>query len=226
VSTRRTLAHAILATALAVTAAPRLAAQVVGPLPDSAVRAFYAERADEYAAESRAMREAGGRVTRRERQLVIRTRHGPPVVLTDTIAEGDSHVQHIYHGFLRGPGLHVVELRFYEGGASLVVYDATGSVTYLPGPPLLSPDGTHFASASFGGEAGYDPNHLEIWRVTPTRLRREFDVDGGSAWGPDSLAWHGHDTLEFRRMVMGADFRWSSTPVRVVRAKGRWEMRQ
>ena len=204
-------------------AAPPLAAQGPAPEPGSAARAFYAGRDDVYAAERAAMRDARGRVARTGGRLRLQLAGGRVATLADTLAEGASQHRFVYQRFDATRGLHVVGVSYYEGGAYLVYHDRTGQRRLVPGPPVVSPDGRRFLSASLDLEAGYDPNRLELWRVGAGGLRREFAADGGDAWGPDSAAWAGPDTVRFARTVLDPRTgETRGTPARLVRRGGRW----
>jgi hypothetical protein len=204
-------------------AASRVRAQTAAAAPDSAARAFYAERAEEYAQERRAMAAGGKRVTRVGGELRLRLASGRRVTLTDTLAEGDSHHRLVYEGFQPALDLHVVAVSFYEGGTVLVFQDLTGQEKIIPGLPVASPDGRRFLSASIDLEAGYDPNRLEIWRVDQAGLHCEVALDGAARWGPDSVRWAGPNAVEFTRTTLDArSLQRQGTLTRLVRVHNQW----
>jgi hypothetical protein len=201
----------------------RLGGQAVGPTPDSTARAFYAEHHDDYAAERRAIAGVNARVSRTGGVLRLRLGSGRTVVLADTLQEGDSHYRALYLGFRPALGLHVVEQRFYEGGTYVVYHDRTGRDATIPGPPVASPDGHRFLSSSMDLAAGYDPNRLEIWRVDRAGLHCETALDGGDAWGPDSVAWVGTATVRFARVTLKqGTLDHNGTRERIIRTGTEW----
>ena len=211
---------------LALVSASALGAQSPGAGADGPARAFYATREREYAAERRAIAHAAGRVARAGGQLRLRLGAGRTVVLVDSIVDGGGHRHYLYRGRRAGLGVHVVELSYYEGGTHLVYHERTGQEETVPGPPLPSPDGRRFASASIDLEAGYDPNRLEIWRVEPSGLHRELVVDGEDAWGPDSVRWVSPSVVRFTRVVLEQpDMARRTSTRRLVRTGARWTMR-
>ena len=201
-------------------------AQIVGILPDSAVRRFYSEHASEYAAEGRTMLSAGPRVSRSGGVLSLHLQNGTTVSYTDTLAEGDSHHRFLYVRYYPAPHLHVVHHWFYEGGFFIAIHDETGQQEVVPGSPLLAPDARHFVSASFDLEAGYDPNRIEVWSVAPSGLRRQFVLDGGSQWGPESVRWTGPDSIRFVRTSMNQGTAATHhAPMWLVRTGSTWKVR-
>jgi hypothetical protein len=177
-------------------------AQVAGEVADSIARAFYRDRADEYAEESRAMRAARGRVTRKGGQLRITLPGGRNVTYTDTISDGDDHRHHLYQRYFPELHVHHVEVRYYEGGAHLLIHAITGEESVVPGPPMVSPNRLRFATSSVDLEALYDPNRLEIWRASKQGLQREFALDGEDTWGPDSVRWLSNTVIRYTRVSL------------------------
>jgi hypothetical protein len=180
------------------------ARQQVGILSDSAALAFYRDHRNEYEAEARAIAGTNGTVSRAGGRLTIRVSHGKPLVFVDTLAEGDQHHRYLYKSWMQDLGVHDVESWFYEGGVHLVVFGKTGHVTIIPDRPISSPDKQRFAVASEDLEAGYDPNRLEIWRVSARGLTREFVLDGGRAWGPRDLEWLSPSLIRYSRTSLSA----------------------
>ena len=177
-------------------------AQTIGSLPDSAIQAFYSEHAADYADERQVMASARARVTRSAGELRLRLENGQSVVLVDTLAEGDNHHRFLYAGYEAAQHLHVVQQWFYEGSVYLLIDDRTGRKWMVPGRPIFAPNGRRFLSASLDLEAGYDPNCLEIWSAGSRGLHKQFVLDGGQAWGPDSVSWITNDLIHFVRTSM------------------------
>ena len=189
-------------------------------------RAFYLERREEYAAERLLAVAERGRVSRAGGVLTLQLAGGRRVSLADTIVDGGAFRRFVYAGHLRDLGVHVVEVTFYEGGEYRVFHDRTGQEVTLAGAPIPSPDGTRFAVASVDLHAGYDPNVLEVWRVTPAGMTREYAIDGGDRWGPADVSWDGFARLRFvqERLADSVDGGEDTvrTPSSLVRVEGRW----
>jgi hypothetical protein len=168
---------------------------------DSAAAAFYAERAPEYEAERRVITAGPGRVMRQPGVLRITTRSGRIVPFVDAIADPDRHVRYIYTQFFPTLDAHLLREKYYEGWSYRLVNDSTGRTTGLAEVPLVGPEGRRFVVASLDLDAFYNPNTIELWRVSADSLVREFVLDGGELWGPDSVAWVSPDTVRFVRMV-------------------------
>lgn len=197
-ATLRLFSSVVLVSAIAAGAG----AQQVGLLPDSAARRFYAEHASEYVTERQAMAAAGRQVTRVGGRLTLRLPTGKQLSFVDTLAEGDSHHRYVYQSYRRTEHLHVLKQWFYEGSLYLVIHDLTGQVEGVPAAPAFSPDGRSFVSASSDLEAGYDPNRIEVWSVSPRGLTRRFAREWGANVGPDSALWAGNDSIRFVRLSL------------------------
>lgn len=204
-------------------AAPSGQAALVLEVSDSAATEFYRTVADEYNVERTAIRAAGRHITRAPGVLRITPRRGPVRSLADTIVDGDRHLRYVYHAFVPQLDAHVVREQYYEGSAYRLISDNTGRDTLLAAPPLVSPDGRRFVVASLDLDAFYSPNTLQVWRGTPGRLVREFEVDGSERWGPDSVSWSSSDTLRFQRVTReGGDFTDRYFPHILIRRDSAW----
>jgi hypothetical protein len=126
----------------------------------------------------------------------VRTADGRTVALAD---DGVRHVAHRYQGRVEPLRASLLRVQFFEGGAYVLVGDATGDETRLIGPPLVSPDGTRFAALSLDLVAGHNPNGVQMWRVTEHGPRLEWGLDGGQTWGASDGVWRGSGELEFTR---------------------------
>ncbi|HJU70179.1 MAG TPA: hypothetical protein VJ650_18230 [Gemmatimonadaceae bacterium] len=166
---------------------------------DSAATEFYRTVADEYESEREAIRRAGHRVSRTPGTLRITTRNGGLRSLVDTIVDGGRHLRFVYDHFAPHLDAHVIREQYYEGHAYLLVNDSSGRDTLLASVPILSPDNRRFAVASLDLDAFYHPNILQVWRPAGDSVLREFEIDAGEAWGPDSVSWISEDTIRFVR---------------------------
>ena len=129
--------------------------------------------------------------------LVVLLAEGQEARFVDRNIEDDTGVWHTYHGFLATVGYHVVHVLLYEGTGYQVVGHATGNMVPVHAPPVVSPDGRRFATASEDLESGYNPTAIQIWRLDPVAAVLEWTLEpaGGSippdgdAWGPHDIRW-------------------------------------
>ncbi|HEU0013288.1 MAG TPA: hypothetical protein VFQ45_06365 [Longimicrobium sp.] len=193
-----------LASALAGCTPPAVAPAPVAAAEDPYEECYAEEVRDPCFAriEQRLLAGTGGRVVRDGLELTFHPRQGAPVTLYDDTTDADVLVRQRYLTWLPGIGYHLLRIQYYEGGAYFLVSDRTGAHENIPGPPLVSPDGRRVVSASMDLEAAYDPNRIEIWRVTPERLEKEWEASGDACdestpWGPSDVRWVDARTLEW-----------------------------
>lgn len=135
---------------------------------------------------------------RRGDTLVIPVAGPEPVRLVNADAGGPENVFYSYRDHLTDAGYHVVDVHYWEGSAHILVDDSTGQQTRVPGPPVVSPDGHRLVVASAAGVAGYSPNELQVWRVTPDGLELEWEVQPDD-WGAADPRWTDARTVRFQR---------------------------
>lgn len=158
------------------------------------------EGIDNYYACSRAVERAllskgADRVTRTGDTLVIRLSDGGERTLVDRGTDAKT-VRLTYGGYLDRIGYHLVNVHLYESGTYLLIDDATGQEMRAAAPPVVSPDGRRVVIASHEGEAGYRPNVLQVWRVTPDGLFVEWDARPED-WGAVDARWEDTATVRF-----------------------------
>mgnify|MGYP001060556717 CR=1 FL=1 len=130
--------------------------------------------------------------------LVIPVPGGEHVRLVNEDAGGPENVFYSYRDHLKDAGYHVVDVHYWEGSAHILVDDSTGRETRVMGPPVASPDGRRLVVASAAGVAGYSPNELQVWRVTPAGLELEWEVQPDD-WGAADPRWIDARTVRFQR---------------------------
>jgi len=170
------------------------AAACVHPAP-------YADE-NEYVAERTAL--SGGRGERVSCMLRLRLANGRNVQLVDRIEDSGEYRRYVYERYIAEAALHLVSVHLYEGGAHLVVHSLAGSKTWLPGPPLLSPDGRRFTAASSSLDDHYAPNRIEIWRDGQSGLKRELAPNGAEVWSPENLVWDGSNTVRWTQVRLNS----------------------
>jgi hypothetical protein len=153
-------------------------------------------------------------------RLVVRTRAAEPSVFDDRMSGADLVEVHIYRGYVREIGQHVVE-RVYvpEGGAFVMVGDARGDTLAVDHVPVPAPGGERFATASVDLVAGHRPNRVRIYRMADGRPVLEWE-HAPAGWGIDSLRWRDARTLDAVRVTLDT----TRTPFRTVRAPMRIEL--
>ncbi|HEX2095340.1 MAG TPA: hypothetical protein VHG28_23290, partial [Longimicrobiaceae bacterium] len=144
--------------------------EACGSREDAEVCAAEVERA--------ALARSGGRARRSGGRLEIAAAGGRVIPLANDTTEGERYVRYRYREYLEEIGYHLVEVGFYEGGGFVLVSAATGDETHLHGSPVVSPDRARFVAVSVDLVAGYDPNGIQVWRLTGAGPRLEWGVDG------------------------------------------------
>ncbi|MCZ6917807.1 MAG: hypothetical protein O7I93_13605 [Gemmatimonadetes bacterium] len=129
--------------------------------------------------------------------LVVRLAAGQEARFVDRNVQDASGVRYAYHEFLPAMGYHVVQVLLYEGTGYQLVGHATGNIVPVHAPPLVSPDGRRFATASEDLESGYNPTAIQIWRLDGHAAVLEWTLEpaGGpirpapDGWGPHDMRW-------------------------------------
>jgi hypothetical protein len=98
----------------------------------------------------------------------------------------------------------LLETTYYEGGTYDLINMKTGKLTNIGGDALLSPDQQRVAVAHADIEAGYAPNVLSVYLITPTGLTKELDLRPAE-WGAEDLKWESNSTISFNRRYWKKD---------------------
>jgi hypothetical protein len=127
-------------------------------------------------------------------KLVLRIRTGKKVVtLRDRSNGNGDDALYSYLAYLPELQLHV---QFYEGDVYAIVHQKSGELAHVDGFPLISPDRKRFVTISNGGESGYYPNSIEVWRVQNGLMRSEYRYEPSvQVWGPKAAAWTDSATI-------------------------------
>lgn len=129
--------------------------------------------------------------------LLVRLATGAVARFVDRNVEDETGVWYVYHAFLPAVAYHVVHVLLYEGTGYQAVNHMNGDVVNVHGPPVVSPDGRRFATASEDLEAGYNPTAIQIWRLDAQGAVLEWTLEPGDGtrsaeddpWGPHDLRW-------------------------------------
>ena len=156
--------------------------------------------------------------------LSIRTAH-KTVRLTDRNNESDEDVSYNYLTFLADARLHVLYAQLWEGSSYVAIDHATGRQYPMLGFPAVSPDRKRAVTFSAAGEARYDGNGVEVWRINKGKPRVEYTYgpDAGD-WSPVDTRWSGPSTIKAAGLCT-PDLRESTAcPMRLDLKAGKWSV--
>lgn len=133
-------------------------------------------------------------------KLFLKLSQGEPKVLSN-----DEEKIYSLYGYFEAQDLFLVSAFYNEGGGYLLIDRKAGAEYNVIAPPVFSPDGKKFVSASMDlGEAAYDPNGIEIWEKKSDQwvniFRRDFVSDGLS-----NPRWVNDQQIVFNRYLPGED---------------------
>ena len=191
------------------TSAPVTPEPLPSMLSSSAVAPFCSDTS-----ETTAFKCGDGAVVRHGDTLVIALSGIGAVKRVDDSTDGESYVRYQYAGRMGGgsgtPAYHILDVGHYESAGIELINAATGDSVLIGGPPILSPDGSRFATTSENAESCEATNQLDIWRITGDKPVREFelppfDCTRAHSWWPSDITWHTQDTISFLRNSLPAD---------------------
>ena len=108
-----------------------------------------------------------------------------------------------FREFIPDLGFLVFHLQYFEGTAYSLISTASGKEFILPGAPLQSPDKKKVLSTSSDLIAGYDPNSIQIWRISNTDMTKEMALDPQPVnWGPSDAVWVDDKTIHFTKNIL------------------------
>ncbi len=89
-----------------------------------------------------------------------------------------------------------------EGSSYVAVDHATGRQCPMLGFPAVSPDRKRAVAFSAAGEANYDGNGVEVWRINQGKPRVEYTYTPDARdWSPTDTRWSGPSTIKARGPV-------------------------
>lgn len=152
------------------------------------------------------------------------TRHGDTLVIelsgvgvvrrVNDTTEGDHYVRYQYAGRMGAgsgtPTYHILNVAYYESSGVELINALSGDSLSLGGAPILSPDGSRFATTAENAESCEANDQLDIWRITGDKPVREFSLPSFQctrphSWWPSDVAWHTQDTVTFLRNSLPSD---------------------
>lgn len=148
--------------------------------------------------------------------------------------EHENGVSYTYREFIPEIEQHLVHAHLYEGTGYLLVSHRTGDMVRIQAPPIFSPDGNRFATASEDLESRYNPNEIQIWRIGESAIVLEWSLEPAGnpvviapgAWGPKNLRWISPTEIRVQKVTFDpATFTRTEGEDVVLRlVRGRWRV--
>ena len=107
---------------------------------------------------------------------------------------------HVYRGYIAVIDHHLIQVVLPEGSLHVMVDAATGAMTEIDAAPVMSPDGSRFATASLDLVAGHGPNRFRIYRMSPNGPVIEWSFEP-KEWGPADPVWLDTSRIRFDRVT-------------------------
>lgn len=151
-------------------------------------------------------------------RLVLRAADGRRRELRDEVVDGELRTVHLFREHVRPLDAYVVEVVYVpEGGRFLLIDARTGAETEVDSPPVPSPDGRRFVTASMDLIAGHSPNRIRVYRAGPGAPELEWEIEP-RGWGAYRPVWSDSGTIELVR----GDLDEATQSVRTSSARLRW----
>jgi hypothetical protein len=144
------------------------------------------------------------RIRRNGSTLEIKPSAAPVKVFKNIDSDSDDFRAYLFTKYFPEIDYGLLETTYYEGGTYDLVDMKTGKLTNIGGDALLSPDQQRIAVAHADIEAGYAPNVLSVYLITPTGLIKELDIRP-SGWGAEDLKWESNSTVSFNKRYWKKD---------------------
>ncbi len=204
----------------------------LGPICRNIDRTYQCGRA----VERYQIRRAPRWVSRNAKTLTIRLSGGGRKTFVDSDSVDVDAVLYTYREFLPAVGHHVVHAHLNEGTGYLLVSHASGDLVRIHALPIVSPDGGRFATASEDLESRYNPNAIQIWRVTENVVVLEWSLEPAGdpvvvtpdAWGPANLRWISPTEIRVQKVTYDPETfqKLTGGDVAIRRVRGRWRVSQ
>ena len=173
-------------------------------------------------------------VSRNGDTLNVRLGRSRLKTFVDKDLEHESSVSYTYREFIPEIEHHLVHAHLYEGTGYLLVSHRTGDMLRIHAPPIFSPDGNRFATASEDLESRYNPNEIQIWRIGESAIVLEWSlapaenpvVIAPGAWGPKNLRWISPTEIRVQKVTVDPDTftRTEGEDVVIRLVRGRWRV--
>jgi hypothetical protein len=163
-------------------------------------------------------------VKRSGKDLILSLANGKKKIYTTKNIEGDAGVWYTFIEYMKEYGYYLIARSYYEGGDYIMINEKTGKETAINSLPIVSPDKSRFAIATMGGEAGYIPDEIQVYRFSDTDIIVEYKCDKMD-WGPSDIQWIGNNKLKVLKNVTDESGTYGvipPIPVKLVRSANKW----
>jgi hypothetical protein len=156
-------------------------------------------------------------------RLTLTLKTGKTVVLKDT--QGVSGLHYSFRDYLKDLGYFLVHAQAWEGDAYLMVNDRTGKRQFIHDLPIISPNKARLVTISMDLEAQYNPNAIQVWRLAPAGMVREWSL-APKGWGPAGGAWLDNHTITLVKKVPldGFHTQYRDVPLVLKKSPGGWQL--
>ncbi len=186
------------------------------------------------AIERNQIRRAPRFVSRNGDTLTVRLGRSLLKTFVDKDLEHESAVRYTYREFIPEIEHYLVHAHLYEGTGYLLVSARTGDMVRIQAPPIFSPDGNRFATASEDLESHYNPNEIQIWRIGENAIVLDWSLAPAGnpvvmtpgAWGPKNLRWISPTEIRVQKVTFDPDTftRTEGEEVVIRLVRGRWSV--
>jgi hypothetical protein len=108
-----------------------------------------------------------------------------------------------FREYFKEIGYLVFHIQKFEGDAYSMISESSAKEFILPGVPILSPNAKKLIATSYDLIAGYDPNSIQVWRISATDMTREMTLDPEPVnWGPSDASWIDDQTIYFTKNIL------------------------
>jgi len=134
--------------------------------------------------------------------LTITLNNGQTQRFENVNSEDENTVFTYFNGVIRGTPFVLLQHALWEGSAVTLIHLDSGETTTLDAFPNFSPDAQWFFTASLDLVAGYNPNRLTVYRVTPRGATLAWRAESPEMeWGPDDVQWVNATTLTYTKVT-------------------------
>ncbi len=132
-------------------------------------------------------------------KIVFKLNNGADSVLVNEWEEnGDGGTVFHYVQSCKDIDYWLVFISYYEGSEYLLMDKDNGNKIFVWGPPVVSPDKTHFITYSCDIEAGYDYNGIQLFEIKEGKAELKWQKEINT-WGPDEVRWKDDNTLYIKK---------------------------